>query len=105
MALLAGGGGGGEEGQSRNGENGVNLGIEDLIPKKDSWKPFWARGKDLIGYSLNGLRTHCLSFQDTDSARSSEVVRLVVDQDETNRILSVSSLSLSLIIILGVSWE
>ncbi|XP_039143410.1 LOW QUALITY PROTEIN: uncharacterized protein LOC120280599 [Dioscorea cayenensis subsp. rotundata] len=88
MALLAGGGGGGEEGQSRNGENGVNLGIEDLIPKKDSWKPFWARGKDLIGYSLNGLRTHCLSFQDTDSARSSEVVRLVVDQDETNRILS-----------------
>ncbi|KAH7685573.1 Alcohol acetyltransferase/N-acetyltransferase protein [Dioscorea alata] len=84
MALLGGGG----EGQSRNGENGVNLGIEDLIPKKDSWKPFWARGKDLIGYSLNGLRTYCLGFQDTGSARSSEVVRLVVDQDETNRILS-----------------
>lgn len=40
MVLVARGGGG--EGQSGNRENIINMGIEDLIPKKDLWK---AQGK------------------------------------------------------------
>lgn len=90
MALL---GKGGEDGQSGNGGNGVNWGIKHLIPKMDLWKLFWAQGKDLIGYSLSGMKTYWLGFQDMGLARSSEVVRLVVGQDETNRILSISSSS------------
>ncbi|KAG0481048.1 hypothetical protein HPP92_011906 [Vanilla planifolia] len=72
------------------GEDGVGdliLPIEDLIRKDDSWKPFWARAKDLIGYSLNGLRSNGLPFEDAGSPRHSEVVRLVVDAEETQQLL------------------
>ncbi|PKA66825.1 hypothetical protein AXF42_Ash003482 [Apostasia shenzhenica] len=61
--------------------------IEDLIRKEDAWKPFWARGIDLIGYSVNGLRSTVLRFEDAGSVRRSEVVRLVMDAQETRRLL------------------
>ncbi|PKU78830.1 uncharacterized protein LOC110092196 [Dendrobium catenatum] len=69
-------------------EGEVGLAIEDLIRKEDAWKPFWARGKDLIGYSLNGLRSTCLQFEDAGSARKSEFVRLVMDAVTTRRLLT-----------------
>ncbi|CAL9048733.1 unnamed protein product [Musa banksii] len=69
-------------------EEGFHRAMEDLIPKQDAWKPFWARGKDLVGYSLNGLRTSTLPFEDAGSDRRSEVVRLVLGVDDTQKLLN-----------------
>nr|XP_010943826.2 uncharacterized protein LOC105061470 [Elaeis guineensis] len=79
---------GGDSGNSGKGQaEGVMLGIEDLIPKRDAWKPFWARGKDLVGYSVNGLRASNLRFDDAGSDRASRVVRLVMSVEETRGLL------------------
>ncbi|XP_074592000.1 uncharacterized protein LOC141847810 [Curcuma longa] len=70
-------------------EEGLNREIEELIPRQDAWKPFWARGKDLLGYSLNALRTSTLRFEDTSSQlRRSEVARLVLGADDTEKLLT-----------------
>uniref|UniRef100_A0A5B7AJD2 Condensation domain-containing protein n=1 Tax=Davidia involucrata TaxID=16924 RepID=A0A5B7AJD2_DAVIN len=66
----------------------VSLGIEDCIPSGKANKPFWARGVDMLGYSLNSFRLTNLNFRDVDSPRSSEVVRLQMNSDDTDRILS-----------------
>ncbi|XP_008806095.1 uncharacterized protein LOC103718873 [Phoenix dactylifera] len=80
---------GGDSGNSGKGkEEGIILGIEDLIPKKDAWKPFWARGRDLVGYSMNGLRASTLRFDDAGSDRASRVVRLVLSLEETQGLLT-----------------
>lgn len=71
-------------------EVAIKAGIEDLLPKSDTYKPFWARGKDLIGYSLNGLRSGTLQFEDTNSVRRTEVIRIVFTKEETEILLSVS---------------
>lgn len=71
---------------------GLNREIEELIPRQDAWKPFWARGKDLLGYSLNALRTSTLRFEDASShVRRSEVARLVLGADATEKLLTVSA--------------
>ncbi|XP_057973895.1 uncharacterized protein LOC131161892 [Malania oleifera] len=70
---------------SESGE--VSLGIEDLIPNGKAYKPLWARGVDMIGYSLNFLRLANLNFGDVESPRSSQVVRLKMNSDDTRRIL------------------
>ncbi|XP_010245495.1 PREDICTED: uncharacterized protein LOC104589017 isoform X2 [Nelumbo nucifera] len=70
-------------------EDEVSLGIEALIPSGKANKPFWARGVDLLGYSLNSFRFVNLDFKDTTaSLRSSEVVSLQMDPDETRRLLT-----------------
>ncbi|WOL15662.1 hypothetical protein Cni_G24443 [Canna indica] len=80
LDLMAGSGGSEPEGLNRE--------IEELIPKQDAWKPFWARGKDLLGYSLNALRASTLQFEDTGGRRRSEVVRLVLCVDDTEKLLT-----------------
>ncbi|CAI0462283.1 unnamed protein product [Linum tenue] len=45
-------------------EVGLGLGIEEYIPSGRANKPFWARGEDMLGYSLNALRTAHLEFVD-----------------------------------------
>ncbi|CAL9132402.1 unnamed protein product [Musa acuminata var. zebrina] len=76
-------------GERIHGEaDGFNRGIDDLIPKQDAWKPFWARGKDLVGYSLNALRTSTLRFEDAASERRSQVARLVLGTDDTQKLLT-----------------
>ncbi|KAK3005653.1 hypothetical protein RJ639_016023 [Escallonia herrerae] len=79
--------GGGAEGES-NGEAEVSLGIESYIPSGKADKRFWARGVDMLGYSLNSFRLANLSFEDTGFPRKSEVVRLELNADETDRIVS-----------------
>lgn len=78
----------------RNGGDGreakVNLAIEDLIPEGKTNKPFWARGLDVLGYSLNAFRFSNLSFVNVDSPRSSRMVRLQLNADETMSLLAVS---------------
>ncbi|KAF7804279.1 condensation domain protein [Senna tora] len=66
----------------------VELAIENLIPEGKANKPFWARGLDMIGYSLNSLRFANLNFMDADSPRSSEVAKLQLDTDETERLVA-----------------
>lgn len=79
------------------GDNGkVNLGIEELIPSGKANKPFWARGVDLLGYSLNSFRLANIDFVDANSQRSSQVVRLQMTKDETRKLLDVSELFKSL---------
>lgn len=68
----------------------VILGIEEYIPCGQGSKPFWARGVDMLGYSLNSFRFSNLSFMDTVSPRMSRVVRLQMNEEDTGRILSVS---------------
>ncbi|KAM0854855.1 hypothetical protein ACQ4PT_008534 [Festuca glaucescens] len=65
----------------------VEAGLEDRIPKKDAWKPFWARGVDMVGYSINGLRTSTLPFVETGTARSTQMVRLAFGRQDTTRLL------------------
>ncbi|GLT40668.1 hypothetical protein SLA2020_147830 [Shorea laevis] len=62
--------------------------IEDLIPSGKAKKTLWARGVDMLGYSVNSLRLTNLKFNDTKSPRSTQVVRLMMDRDDTRRILT-----------------
>ncbi|KAK7345321.1 hypothetical protein VNO77_15923 [Canavalia gladiata] len=81
------GGGGGGDGDGVREEK-VSLAIEDLIPEGKMNKPFWARGLDMLGYSLNSLRFANLNFVDADSPRSSRIVRLQLNADETKNLLA-----------------
>lgn len=82
----------GGETQKEMGNQGevMSLGIEDLIPRGKAKKPLWARGVDMLSYSVSSLRLTNLKFQDPRSPRSSQVVRLQMNQSETHRILAVS---------------
>lgn len=68
-------------------EEKVNLAIEDLVPEGKKNKPFWARGLDVLGYSLNAFRFSNLSFVNADSPRRSRMVRLQLNAEETKRLL------------------
>ncbi|XP_075488056.1 uncharacterized protein LOC142527202 [Primulina tabacum] len=69
-----------------NGE--VSLGIEEYIPSGQGNKPFWARGFDMLGYSLNSFRFSNLNFKDIVSPRGSRVIRLQFNGEETMWITS-----------------
>ena len=69
-----------------NNKGEVNLKIEDLIPNGKAKKPLRSRGVD----SVSSLRLTNLKFKDTRSPRSSQVVRLQMNQNETEKILAVS---------------
>ncbi|CAN4121335.1 unnamed protein product [Withania somnifera] len=65
----------------------VGLGIEEYIPTRKASKPFWARGIDMVGYGLNSLRFSNLKFMDSESTRGSQIVKLKLNKEETDRIL------------------
>ncbi|XP_055812309.1 uncharacterized protein LOC129882158 [Solanum dulcamara] len=65
----------------------VGLEIEEYIPAGKASKPFWARGIDMVGYGLNSLRFSNLNFMDSESTRGSQVVKLQLNKEDTNRIL------------------
>ncbi|WVZ68060.1 hypothetical protein U9M48_017050 [Paspalum notatum var. saurae] len=81
VALL----GGGEEREPEDAA--AEAALEERIPQRDAWKPFWARGLDMVGYSINGLRTSTLPFQETGTERSTQMLRLGLGRDETTRLL------------------
>eukprot|EP00268_Persea_americana_P033677 TRINITY_DN3331_c0_g3_i1.p1 TRINITY_DN3331_c0_g3~~TRINITY_DN3331_c0_g3_i1.p1 ORF type:complete len:454 (-),score=98.88 TRINITY_DN3331_c0_g3_i1:313-1674(-) len=64
------------------------LPIEEMVPKGKGDKPFWSRGVDLMGYSLNSMRISNLGFGDVGVERASEVVRMQMSREETDRILA-----------------
>ncbi|CAO2824019.1 unnamed protein product [Amaranthus hypochondriacus] len=65
----------------------VSLGVEECIPNGKMSKPFWSRGVDMLGYSLNSFRLSNLEFVDPNSERCSRVVRLLLDSDHTTKLL------------------
>lgn len=78
-------------GETEIGDNGeIGLGIEDLIPNGKANKPLWARGLDMLGYSLNSFRLANLEFKDSNSQRISQMIRLKMNSDETDKLLAVS---------------
>lgn len=85
--------GGGRE-EELGKEEELSLGIEDMIPSGKANKPFWARGVNMLGYSLNSFRLTNLNFVDANSPRSSEMVRLHLPADHTAQIIAVSELHL-----------
>lgn len=89
--------GGGTEMELERKEK-VNLGIEDLIPVGKANKPFWARGLDVLGYSLNSFRFSNLDFVDADSPRGSKVAKLKLGRNETMKLIFVSIILLFCVI-------
>lgn len=83
VALLGGVGSAGDPAE----EAAVEAALEERIPQRDTWKPFWARGLDMVGYSINGLRTSTLPFEETGTERSTQMVRLGFRREETTRLL------------------
>ncbi|KAJ0087659.1 hypothetical protein Patl1_32550 [Pistacia atlantica] len=79
-----------EEKEERGGKvvNEINLGIEDLIPSGKVKKSLWTRGIDMLSYSMNSFRSTNLKFIDVNSPRCSQVVRIQMNKDETERIIS-----------------
>ncbi|XP_015898620.3 uncharacterized protein LOC107432075 [Ziziphus jujuba] len=69
------------------GTEKVSLGIENLIPHGKASKPLWARGVDMLGYSLNSFRLANLEFLDPNSPRHSQVVRLLMNEEDTQKLL------------------
>lgn len=80
----------------------VSLGVEECIPNGKMSKPFWSRGVDMLGYSLNSFRLSNLEFVDPNSERCSRVVRLLLDSDHTTKLLEVLYTSIPPFIMLFV---
>ncbi|KAJ6361847.1 hypothetical protein OIU78_002289 [Salix suchowensis] len=87
LLVLMGGENQGGIAEEYENEAEVSLGIEDYIPRGKGNKPFWARGIDMLGYSLNSFRLSNLDFVDADSPRGSRVARLQLDSDDTQKLL------------------
>ncbi|OMO68331.1 hypothetical protein COLO4_29696 [Corchorus olitorius] len=77
-----------EEEKEMTNKTEVSLAIEDLVPKGKAKKTFWARGVDMLSYSVNSFRLTNLKFKDTKSPRSTQVVRLLINPEDTKKILS-----------------
>lgn len=82
--------GGGGTGRELKGSGEVRLGIEDLIPNGKANKPFWARGVDMLGYSLNSFRLSNLEFKDVKLPRTTQMVKLRINPQDTDKLLAVS---------------
>ncbi|XP_068663900.1 uncharacterized protein [Aristolochia californica] len=68
-------------------EKTPGLAVESMIPTRRGDKPFWARGLDLVGYSLNTMRWAHLEFQDVGAPRCTEVIRMQMGAEETRTIV------------------
>ncbi|KAK9723502.1 hypothetical protein RND81_05G002400 [Saponaria officinalis] len=72
---------------NKSDEERLSLGIEEYVPTSLGSKPFWARGIDMLGYSLNSFRFSNLPFVHPASQRSSRVARLFLDSRHTSLLL------------------
>lgn len=80
---------GGEEWKETGNKEEVCLGIEDGIPSGKAKKPLWVCGVDMLSYSVSSLRLTNLKFKDPRSPRSSQVVRLQMNEKDARRIIAV----------------
>lgn len=71
-------------------EENINyMAVEDAIPIGQANKPFWAHGVDLLGYSLGSRRHANLPFEDPNSPRHSQIVRLRLCSEKTAQLQNV----------------
>ncbi|XP_023540663.1 uncharacterized protein LOC111800960 [Cucurbita pepo subsp. pepo] len=75
-------------GDGRDKKEEMELGMENLVPRKLAKKPLLTRGLDMINYSVNSLRLTNLKFKDVKSPRRSQVARLQMNHNQTQKILS-----------------
>lgn len=68
-------------------EEGLGLSIEECVPAGKASKPFWARGADMLGYSVNSFRFSNLEFKASGFPKGTEFVRMRIGADDTARIL------------------
>ncbi|KAL7599064.1 hypothetical protein Lser_V15G26432 [Lactuca serriola] len=68
-------------------EDGMGLPIEDCIPAGKANKPFWARGVDMLGYSVNSFRFSHLDFKANGLPDSTQYVRMQIGLEDTDQIL------------------
>ncbi|GKD22149.1 hypothetical protein Tco_1223852 [Tanacetum coccineum] len=56
-----------------------------------SWEgePFWARGADMLAYSVNSFRFSNLEFKESGLLKGTEFVRMRIVADDTARILEL----------------
>ncbi|XP_062005440.1 uncharacterized protein LOC133722577 [Rosa rugosa] len=80
--------GGGGTGRELKGNGEVISALEDLIPNGKANKPFWARGVDMLGYSLNSLRLSNIEFKDVNLARTTQMVKLRLNPEHTDKLLA-----------------
>nr|XP_043610696.1 uncharacterized protein LOC122582377 [Erigeron canadensis] len=69
-------------------ENGLGLAIEDCVPAGKASKPFWTRGADMLGYSVNSFRFSNLEFKESGFPKETKFVRLRIGREDTERILN-----------------
>ena len=93
LVLVEEGKGGGEVNKEDWNKGDVCLAIEDLVPCGKAKKALWARGVDVLSYSVTSLRLTDLKFVDTKSPRCTQVVRLQLNPIDTDRVLAVSPLN------------
>ncbi|XP_050227658.1 uncharacterized protein LOC126677195 [Mercurialis annua] len=74
-------------GEAENYKEEMGAPIEECVPAGKNNKPFWARGMDVVGYSLNSFRLAHLNFVDANSARCSQVMRLQMNSGDTFKLL------------------
>ncbi|OIW21402.1 hypothetical protein TanjilG_02569 [Lupinus angustifolius] len=65
----------------------IGFAMEDLVDGGKGKKGIWARGIDVLSYSLNSFRLTNLKFCDTKGTRFSQVVRLQLNHNDTKRVL------------------
>ena len=91
LLVLVDEGKGGEEVKKEDwNKDDICSAIEDLVPCGKAKKALWARGVDVLSYSVTSLRLNNLKFVDTKSPRSTQVVRLQLNPSDTHRVLAVS---------------
>ncbi|KAK4281667.1 hypothetical protein QN277_013132 [Acacia crassicarpa] len=69
-------------------EDKIWMPIEDLVPKGKANKPFWARGADVLGYTLNAMRFANLSFVVASPPKCTQFVKFQLNSDETRALIS-----------------
>lgn len=77
-----------------DGDGNMLLPLEDLVPPELKKKALWARGIGMVGYSMNFLRSSILPFEDAKATRVSRIVKLDLGLEETQKLVSVSILSI-----------
>jgi len=65
------------------------MAIEDAIPRGKAKKTIWSHGVDLLGYSFGSRRHANLPFEDPNSRRHSQIVRLRLSSERTTQLQNV----------------
>ncbi|KAL8140979.1 hypothetical protein V2J09_007000 [Rumex salicifolius] len=69
------------------GKGEVKMGMEEYVPGGKGKKSLWARGVNMLGYSLNSFRLSNIEFVDTRSPRRTQLASLRLEPEASTRLL------------------